>query len=500
VPTFRILLFDGTEAQEGSVCSVGTFIQMLDDAVVTTIPLPATSVWAILKSFRCIAPHAVIVATDDSSVPVAIRRCFQVAWFLRLAYCDLYTYADGKFQCERYPWQVTHPNWLVFGSFVILICIVCCWLIYAQPVIFLIIVAAVAFIEADARNDQRTDVRPYHQYSQCIWTETMRRLITRDVVRHQFDPELGWRNTRFEPKGTETIRICGLDRLHQWTWRHNNKGNRLTSDTPCQENSPVIAVLGCSYTYGVGLSDAETFPWLLQTRLSDYAVLNYGVAGYSLVQMLMQLPSVLSLPGLSCVVVGFHDELHDRDSNSLRWRASVGDRRLPRCCYTRNGNLRTYHPVGYERLPFSRSSISVRRAEYYYNSFLTWQTSRGERHVTPSVALMKMKSLCASKKVPLLIAVLSDKSKYHEFFYENGFSWCTSGIDLAERRGGELPWTQFPVDNHPNAEANACFSSAIAVGLEVVLAGERYMPQSTWLSQVGLEAESLVGWSAYPDQ
>ncbi|HTZ67179.1 MAG TPA: SGNH/GDSL hydrolase family protein [Roseiarcus sp.] len=49
-----------------------------------------------------------------------------------------------------------------------------------------------------------------------------------------------------------------------------------------------IYVLGNSLIWAIGLDDEMTAPWLLQTRLPDYQVINLALTGYSNVQQLLQ--------------------------------------------------------------------------------------------------------------------------------------------------------------------------------------------------------------------
>lgn len=50
-----------------------------------------------------------------------------------------------------------------------------------------------------------------------------------------------------------------------------------------------IAVYGCSFTYGTGLADEETFCALLQKEYPDHRILNRGIGGHGTVQNLLQL-------------------------------------------------------------------------------------------------------------------------------------------------------------------------------------------------------------------
>ena len=71
-----------------------------------------------------------------------------------------------------------------------------------------------------------------------------------------------------------------------------------------------VAVLGGSTTFGMGMSDADSWPALLQTALgAGYAVDNHGVLGYSSTEAVIQ--AALTLPETRPDVVVFHGGWND---------------------------------------------------------------------------------------------------------------------------------------------------------------------------------------------
>lgn len=62
-------------------------------------------------------------------------------------------------------------------------------------------------------------------------------------------------------------------------WRH-------VPDRP--DAGPRIALYGCSFTYGTGLADAETFSAQLQRNQPQTRILNRGIGGHGTVQNLLQ--------------------------------------------------------------------------------------------------------------------------------------------------------------------------------------------------------------------
>ncbi|MGN0012196.1 MAG: hypothetical protein ACI37J_02655 [Candidatus Bruticola sp.] len=54
-----------------------------------------------------------------------------------------------------------------------------------------------------------------------------------------------------------------------------------------------VAIFGCSFTFGCGVEDRETFPYLLNERFSDTSFDNYGVSGFGAYQVLLAMRHVL---------------------------------------------------------------------------------------------------------------------------------------------------------------------------------------------------------------
>ena len=83
-------------------------------------------------------------------------------------------------------------------------------------------------------------------------------------------------------------------------------------ETYSAESKPEIWIFGCSWTEGWGLEDHETFPWLLQKMFTYHEVVNFGVAGYSTVQSLIQMREALQggrKPDIAVLTYGsWHDE------------------------------------------------------------------------------------------------------------------------------------------------------------------------------------------------
>ncbi|RPI73391.1 MAG: hypothetical protein EHM38_00445 [Geobacteraceae bacterium] len=92
---------------------------------------------------------------------------------------------------------------------------------------------------------------------------------------------------------------------------------RVTGGTE-NKNAIRIAVLGGSTTFGTGVTDADSWPALLQDILgNDYYVINYGVPGYSTAEAIIQMALLVpeSKPHFVVMLEGWNDirNYHDDD-------------------------------------------------------------------------------------------------------------------------------------------------------------------------------------------
>jgi len=114
-------------------------------------------------------------------------------------------------------------------------------------------------------------------------------LINPNPRPHDPDKQLGW----VLKEGVYTQAINDTF----WTATHLNRYGRTTKKHSSTDTTgkPIISIYGDSFTYGDCLDDSFTFPYLIQTKLSDFNVLNKGVGGYSLVQCYLSLKRDIAL-------------------------------------------------------------------------------------------------------------------------------------------------------------------------------------------------------------
>ena len=185
------------------------------------------------------------------------------------------------------------------------------------------------------------------------------------------DDELGYVQS---PNRETRIERVEIPHPVQYTARTDQRGRRRTGpeDSNGAAGKPEIWIFGCSFTFGAGVEDDESYPWLLQQRLPGYAVRNYGVSGYGTLQSLLLYRRELreSAPPRLAILAyaGFHDERNVMSINTrrgwARWGRTWGWAQAPYLQWLGDGRfeMRTaqfYQPV----VPFVETSALANRLD-----------------------------------------------------------------------------------------------------------------------------------------
>jgi hypothetical protein len=308
-------------------------------------------------------------------------------------------------------------------------------------------------------------------------------------------PEFGWVNVP-GMAGDYENEICKT-MTYKWNYEHDMEGCRLTSPgTEVFDDRPVIHVIGCSITYGQSVNDHETYPWRLQKRFDRYRIKNYGVGAYSLLQIYLRLKATIERDHPKAVVLGFHQELEQRNTNPYKYRMYwLRNFKSPSCVSVRR-TLRIRKPEGYARfpLPFSNRIRSVGLLEYLYNRLRF--RGRGNpvlMRKTNEHLLFQIRALCERNGAALLIACIDNSESYYGFFDQHGFSWCITGVSSRDLD----KWTMYPYDGHPNAVAHERNADVISSALENVLSKKHAVPEAAYLLDMKTDTERTGGF-IYP--
>ena len=91
---------------------------------------------------------------------------------------------------------------------------------------------------------------------------------------------------------------------------HTQIGTRTTGRN-LADSLPKLFVFGCSYTYGQGVSDEHTYPYILQDVLDSISVVNYAHPGYGTLQAVLQLEKSVAKGDVPQTVVLGHAPFHE---------------------------------------------------------------------------------------------------------------------------------------------------------------------------------------------
>jgi len=142
-------------------------------------------------------------------------------------------------------------------------------------------------------------------------------LADQRLSQYQADPELGWTNRA----GVYNMVAPGGAKFSYTNWTGGRRATATQQPAAGDQRSRLV-FLGDSYVYGYGLSDNETFAWLVQQRHPELEVANHGTPGYGTYQSLLTMQRILSAsrPASSIIYLfnGFHELRNAADPTWIR--------------------------------------------------------------------------------------------------------------------------------------------------------------------------------------
>ena len=268
-------------------------------------------------------------------------------------------------------------------------------------------------------------------------------------------------------EGTYEVSVNGAP---SYTATHID-GRRITRNFRPKISGAKVFLMGCSFTYGMGVSDSLSFPYRLQ---SSFPILtrieNYGVPGFGNVQSYLQLKDEINdgnTPEL--VIVNFCDFHHERNSLTPSYRNSLV------LGYQRS-NKEVSKQLAKSTFPFMEKGrlTEVTFDEMYSNwpgreTFATvhYFQSNNDRRLSESINLeknslalfLKFKSLCDEHDIKLIVTGLTKNKVTRKFLksLENkGIQTVDISLNLKDKQYNQLPY-----DSHPNEKAHAHFAQAL---------------------------------------
>lgn len=136
------------------------------------------------------------------------------------------------------------------------------------------------------------------------------------------DPELGYRCI----PGVHRLAMVHGGKRKEFRVTIGDDGYRVTGNAKADPLKPVVAIHGCSYTWGFLLNDEETYPWKLQALLPEYSVRNLAQNGFGTAHALLQARSMKPAPAVAIVAyAAFHKPRNSPSQEWMRQMVAAGD-------------------------------------------------------------------------------------------------------------------------------------------------------------------------------
>ena len=248
------------------------------------------------------------------------------------------------------------------------------------------------------------------------------------------------------------------------TVTHNNDSNRICSYTQIDSIQNEIFIFGCSYTYGTGINDSETYPFLLQNEFSNTKITNYAVPSYGTTHALLELKKQIDnqhIPNI--VIIGFatfHEERNQMNKTyqyKLIQGVEINKINVNQLIFPYL-NLQDNN-IGYINVIKKFKAIPLRKhlalANLIENIDLNIQSKKLEKLTYSKELILEIKELCRQHNIKLIIADIDyseDSKKIASFCKTQKINYLNISPDF-NKEG----YRNSPYDPHPNKEAHQIY-------------------------------------------
>jgi hypothetical protein len=253
---------------------------------------------------------------------------------------------------------------------------------------------------------------------------------------------------------------------------HDESGKRAVSLIgQTNIDKPKVALLGCSFTYGYGVYDSESFPFLLQAKNQAIQIQNYAVPGYGTVQSLLQLDHVLA-QNPKQVVLNFSSLHFMRNTLNLFYRQSL------KLGYTRSRKSSTNF-MSNSKFPFVEEGGDAVMYEEWSDVYSNWpgreqfaainwiqslwdrvQYDKTENINATFEVINQISEKCQSENVAFIVSCIDSTSATQELKQKcinKQIKWAELNFDFTNEK-----LTNLPYDTHPNAEGHRILADKIS--------------------------------------
>lgn len=222
---------------------------------------------------------------------------------------------------------------------------------------------------------------------------------------------------------------------------------------PCASDNvgPRLAVYGCSFTYGTGLADEETFTAQLQNAMPDARILNRGIGGQGTLQNYLQFRRDIAQAQVDAAVFAIISD--------HRFRNIAHPQRM------KQYQKRDWYELGIEHVPILRQGRAGRLQIRYVP---IWQPSLQHRnfedflpddHMIDTATLAVLREIrrhADAHKIPTGFVLLDNLDPDFNDLVLKSFKGTRDVSVTLDKK-----FSFQPLDPHPNAQANLVFAEKL---------------------------------------
>jgi lysophospholipase L1-like esterase len=270
-------------------------------------------------------------------------------------------------------------------------------------------------------------------------------------------------------KGYYTVTI---NNCLKYSATHTIDGRRITSIVPnLPRKKNKIYIFGCSFAYGVGVNDQDTFPFLFQNKEKNYEVENYSVPGSGTIHAYLRLKKILENGGRPKIVVisygtfheernwltrGFESKLYDGIKFNQGFELTKYE--YPRCTITNDSvEVKSINVIqDFQPVPFADKSAIATFVDQTWNQLDHKKTN--ELFIS-KLLMKKLDGLAKKFNFKLIIADISHNEKSDQiesFCTNNRLNYINISPDYSQGN-----YSLEPCDFHPNQEAHRIYAQKL---------------------------------------
>jgi len=245
----------------------------------------------------------------------------------------------------------------------------------------------------------------------------------------KLDPIIGWRSNAgeyyFPPfvPGGEDILVTILD----------DGGRATKKNVQYLQNSALdtVSFFGCSFTFGHGISDHQTFAWKLQDKHPSLDLKNYATSGYGTYGSLLRLQETLpQIKKPRTIIYGFMQN-HEIRNVAPNWWLSNLIIPAPFVSVSADGNLIPLMTKKFKPFPWRHQSAVMLRLEAAYKQFLSPDQSIDPKimALVTTKLVQEMHALSTRASAEFYMVILDAKTKTTQFYVDKLTSLGINVVD-----------------------------------------------------------------------